>query len=478
MYSRIKNISIACIILIALSGFFQTAIADIEANKAILLRAEEFWNTGDMAIADEVYSADFVNHDPTAPDVGDLESYKGFAAVVRAGMPDFHVAPEVIVAEGDKVASCWTATGTQTGELVGIPPTGIQARWTGITIYHCADGKVVEAWWSKDMAGFLEQLGVMPPTRETYTWGEPSQVTGDTGDPQTNKALVQRMIDEVMNQQNLAVVDELFAADYLMHDPAWPTEVKGPEGFKQWAGMMLDPYFSDSCISIEDMIAEADSVVVRWTWNATHTGEFMGIPPTGRQISVAGISIHRFADGKFVESWVNYDSMGMMQQLTAEEWPLAGTWFGTNSYGHVILLTITQLGPDSNQFAASLDITKDPSLGGLFPGTIAATNERGTYVRTGLNTYAITTMSYGLAEPAEGEGARQVVYIQVVSGQFILTDENTFSSDLYTAALYAPDQDPFGDEPPAYGCYPISATFTRMPVVPVCELPPLEPVDE
>jgi len=475
MYSRIKNISVACIVLVALSGLFQTAIADTEANKAILLRAEEFWNTGNMAIADEVYSADFVNHDPTAPDVVDLESYKGFAAAVRDSMPDFHVTPEVIVAEGDKVASCWTATGTQTGELVGIPPTGIQARWTGITIYRIEDGKVVEAWWSKDVAGLLEQLGVMPPTRETYTWGEQSQVTGDTADPETNKILVQHMIDEVMNQQNLAVVDELFAADYLMHDPAWPTEVKGPEGFKQWAGAMLDPYFSDSLIIIEDMIAEGDKVAVRWTWSATHVGEFMGIGPTGRHMTIAGISIHRFADGKFAESWVNYDSMGMMQQLTAEEWSLAGTWFGTNSYGHVILLTITPLGPDSDQFAASLDITKDPSLGGLFPGTIAATNERGTYVRTGLNTYAITTMSYGLAEPAEGEGARQVVYIQVVSGQFILTDENTFASDLYTAAMYAPDQDPFGDEPPAYGSYPVSGTYRRMPVIPVCELPPPEP---
>jgi hypothetical protein len=72
----------------------------------------------------------------------------------------------------------------------------------------------------------------------------------------------------------------------------------------------------------------------------------------------------------------------------------------------------------------------------------------------------------------EGESARQVVYIQVVSGQFILTDENTFASDFYTAALYAPDQDPFGDEPPAYGCYPVSGTYKRMPVAPVCELPP------
>jgi steroid delta-isomerase-like uncharacterized protein len=312
---------------------------------------------------------------------------------------------------------------------------------------------------------------VMPPTRQTYTWGEPSQVTGDTGDPETNKILVQRMIDEVMNQQNLAVVDELFAADYLMHDPAWPGEVKGPEGFKQWAGAMLDPYFSDSSIAIEEMIAEEDMVAVRWTWSATHTGEFMGIPPTGRQITVAGISIHRFTDDKFVESWVNYDILGMMQQLTAEEWPLAGAWFGANSLGHAIVLNIMPLGPDNDRFVCAVDIAHDPSFGGMFPGTIATTNMRGMYVKTRLNTYAFTIMSYGLAEPAEGEAARQVVYIQVVSGQFIMTDENTFASDLYTAALYAPDQDPFGDESPAYGCYPVSGTYKRMPVVPVCELP-------
>ena len=142
-----------------------------------------------------------------------------------------------------------------------------------------------------------------------------------TADIEANKNLVQRMIDEVMNQQNLDVIDELFAADYLMHDPAWPAEVKGPEGFKQWAGMMLDPYFSDSRITIEDMIAEGDKVAVRWTWSGTHSGEFMGIPPTGKQIAVTGISIHRFADGEFVESWAIYDSLGMMQQITAQTIP-------------------------------------------------------------------------------------------------------------------------------------------------------------
>jgi len=134
-----------------------------EENKTIVQRAEELWNTGDLAIADEVYATDFVNHDPGLPDVRDLETYKGFIAATRTGFPDFYVTIEDMIAEGDKVASQWTARGTHQGELIGIPPTGKQATWTGMTIYRFAGSKIVEAWWSRDMLGLLIQLGVVPP---------------------------------------------------------------------------------------------------------------------------------------------------------------------------------------------------------------------------------------------------------------------------------------------------------------------------
>lgn len=134
-----------------------------EEMKAMVDRAEELWNTGDLAIADEIYAADFVNHDPGAPDVVNLESYKGFIAAVRAGMPDFHVTMEDMIAEGDEVAGRWTAHGTHEAELVGIPPTGKEATWTGMTIYRFAGGKIAEAWWSRDMLSLLIQLGVIPP---------------------------------------------------------------------------------------------------------------------------------------------------------------------------------------------------------------------------------------------------------------------------------------------------------------------------
>jgi len=135
-------------------------------NKDILNRIEVLWNTGDLANIDDMFAADFINHDPNAPDVNDLEGYKRFIVITRTAFPDFHVTSEDIIAEGDKVVNRWTATGTHKGELFGIPPTGKKATWKGISIYRFADGKITEAWWSKDMFSLLQQLGVIPPSEQ------------------------------------------------------------------------------------------------------------------------------------------------------------------------------------------------------------------------------------------------------------------------------------------------------------------------
>jgi steroid delta-isomerase-like uncharacterized protein len=78
---------------------------------------------------------------------------------------------------------------------------------------------------------------------------------------------------------------------------------------------MIDSAFSDVKYEIEDMIAEADKVVWRWTIQGKHTGPFQGLPPTGKGFVLSGISILRLEDGKFVENWVEQDIVGLMQQL-------------------------------------------------------------------------------------------------------------------------------------------------------------------
>ena len=114
---------------------------------------------------------------------------------------------------------------------------------------------------------------------------------------------------------NSALADEIVAAGCVFHDgpPGIPS---GPEGVKQWGGMFASA-FPDMRVTDEDYIAEGDTVFGRFIARGTHQGELMGIAPTGKQVSISGINIFRIAGGKIVEHWVNYDAMGLMQQIGA-----------------------------------------------------------------------------------------------------------------------------------------------------------------
>jgi steroid delta-isomerase-like uncharacterized protein len=131
-----------------------------------------------------------------------------------------------------------------------------------------------------------------------------------------NKSIVRRSFEELFTHGDLDVADEVFASDYVGHDPALPQEIRGPEQFKQFV-MMYRNAFPDLELTVEDQVAEGDEVVTRFTARGTHRGELMGIPPTGKKVVVTGISIDRMKDGKSVESWTNYDLLSMLQQLGA-----------------------------------------------------------------------------------------------------------------------------------------------------------------
>lgn len=128
-----------------------------------------------------------------------------------------------------------------------------------------------------------------------------------------NKAIARRSFDEVWNQGNLAAIDEIYAPDVVNHTlpPGLPP---GVEGGKAFTGMYLSA-FPDTKMTIELQIAEGDKVVTRWKAQGTHKGELMGIPATGKQVTVTGIVIDRIVGGRIVESWGEFDQMGMMQQL-------------------------------------------------------------------------------------------------------------------------------------------------------------------
>ena len=129
-----------------------------------------------------------------------------------------------------------------------------------------------------------------------------------------NKALVRQLVEEAINQGNMRVIDELLIPDFVEHEELPPGIPPGREGPKVLF-TMLRSGFPDIKATIEHLIAEGDQVVLHMTWTGTHKGEFMGIPPTGKSISINVIDILGIAEGKFVEHWGIMDSMAMMQQL-------------------------------------------------------------------------------------------------------------------------------------------------------------------
>ena len=128
-----------------------------------------------------------------------------------------------------------------------------------------------------------------------------------------NKALLRRYVEEIHNKRNLDALDQFYAVDFVDHN-AWPGIPPGIEGMRQTYNI-IHSATTDLQVAIDDMVAEEDKIVVRFTATAIHTGEFMGIPATGKAISMMEIRIYRIADGRIVEHWGLMDSESLMQQI-------------------------------------------------------------------------------------------------------------------------------------------------------------------
>jgi steroid delta-isomerase-like uncharacterized protein len=128
-----------------------------------------------------------------------------------------------------------------------------------------------------------------------------------------NKNLVRRLFEEVLNGGRLELLDALIAPGYVENSPA-PGQVPGAAGVKAKIEA-LRAAFPDVRFVLEELVGEGAIVAARYHWEGTHAGTFLGIPPTGRRLSVRGMDFYRFADGWLVEHWDNVDEFGMLSQL-------------------------------------------------------------------------------------------------------------------------------------------------------------------
>ncbi|WP_227374311.1 ester cyclase [Haladaptatus halobius] len=132
--------------------------------------------------------------------------------------------------------------------------------------------------------------------------------------PEENKELVRRDIEEVWGDGNVEMIDEIYDENFVLHDPSSPDETQGRDDYKEYVEAYRTA-FPDSEYAAEEMVAEGDTVALRYTARGTHEGELAGIEPTGERVTVSGMELYHVADGKIVEMWTNYDALGMFQQL-------------------------------------------------------------------------------------------------------------------------------------------------------------------
>ena len=137
-----------------------------------------------------------------------------------------------------------------------------------------------------------------------------------------NLQLMHRWFQEVWNEGKVATIHELLSPDAIGKGQTGQSDIHGPTDFVPFVERIRGA-FPDIQVTIEDGFASSDKVVVRWSAAMTHTGDHLGMPATGKQVRITGITIARFRDGQVIEGWDNWDQLGMLQQIGAYQQPEA-----------------------------------------------------------------------------------------------------------------------------------------------------------
>ena len=293
-----KTLKSICLVFIAGFFFGCTNTAQLEANKELAKKSMvEIWNEGKIDLADELLADNYVDHNAPPGLPPGKEGFKQLVNMYKTAFPDVKFAIDFQVAEGDRVATRYTAVGTQSGELMGYPASGKQATVRGIIINRIENGKIAESWENFEMYEMLVQIGMLPAP------GSNAQAT------------VASFFNEVMNHGKTDLLNNLIAGDFISHNFPQPNSNK--EAMTGGCKAMLSA-FTGLKVTVEDQTVSGDKVYSRGYWTGKHTGDFQGIKPTNKDLKVEFQYIWRVKDGQLAENWVTMDLAGMMQQMGAQ----------------------------------------------------------------------------------------------------------------------------------------------------------------
>jgi steroid delta-isomerase-like uncharacterized protein len=258
--------------------------------------------------------ADYRSEQPAHPEraFGGREQVRENWEAIFRDVPDFRADLIRSAVDGERVWAEWGWHGTRAD--------GSRLELSGVTIFAVRAERIV---WGRLYMEMIETGG--GDIREAMgrmTAGQPSAESSAGGageaqpsDAEKNRVVARRFGEEVWGRGDVQAADEVLAEDFIEHRPA-PGQGPGREGHKQVLKVWRAA-FPDLTISVDDLLADGDRVVLRWSAQATHRGELMGVPATGRRVTLTGIDILRIVDGRIVERWGEFNSTEMLQQLGA-----------------------------------------------------------------------------------------------------------------------------------------------------------------
>jgi steroid delta-isomerase-like uncharacterized protein len=281
----------------------------------VLERLQRAMNEHDLEGFLANVDADYRSEQPAHPEraFGGREQVQENWGAIFRDVPDFRADLIGSAVDGETVWAEWGWHGTRTD--------GSRLEMSGVTIFGVRAERMV---WGRLYMEMIETGGGdIREALERMTAGPPSSAEGSAvraGEAQLssteqNKVVARRFGQEVWGRGDMRAADEVLAEHFIEHNPV-PGQAPGREGHKQ----VLNAWraaFPDLTITADEALADGDRVVLRWTAHATHQGELMGMPATGRRVTLSGIDILRIAGGRIVERWGEFNSGEMLQQLGA-----------------------------------------------------------------------------------------------------------------------------------------------------------------
>jgi steroid delta-isomerase-like uncharacterized protein len=277
----------------------------LEEAKRLAEQYIDGMNRGDIDMTMDVFADSFVDHQvvPGGASLGNTKAdVRQAHEMLKMAFPDVQFALEDLLVEGNSVVMRVSGEGTQQGPFFGIPATGKHIKWTGVRLLRYEDGKFAEGTSELDQVGILQQMGIIP-----------SAPMNNHFDPEGNKVVVRRLIDD-LNAGDSGAYDAAMAPDVVIHLESDPTPHKGTRWLKMDDADLYGA-FHDLTRQIESITASGDRLATRLRFSGTHSGAYMGVPGTGNPYAWSGVIVDRFEDGKIVERWMNIDRFTLLMQV-------------------------------------------------------------------------------------------------------------------------------------------------------------------